>query len=1112
MRLKSLEISGFKSFRNRTRINFTEGITALVGPNGCGKTNIVDAMRWVLGELSPSLMRCDKMADVIFSGASDKKPSGVAEVTLTLHNDDGDLPLDYSEVAITRRLYRSNESEYYINKESCRLKDIHNMLLNSGVSHKAYSVFENSMIDRVLARDPTYKRLFFEEASKVAKYRERKLEALRKLSATENDLINLKEVIAEAERYTSSLKRQASRTRRHTDLKQRLSLLKAAGLKGHYARLKHSIAATSERLEKDRTERKSLLDALSRGELEIQELKKESEEFDSSLTELACQLDAMDKTVSELEKDVLVCKERIRAEKEGFEKERKEFDANTSMKESLSSSIESNYALLEDITKELSLTRGRLHEAEDLLETIGQSDLYEQREQLSERVSSQSRAILEIEASLDARTKKVEALEGEMRSVREKRDAIVQALSTCETSIADLLTRDRDFGKKMRVLEEKTDRETDEISRFDEQVARISAQLSEKGLTPHPWIESTYSILRDHVKVDPEYDRAIRGALGIRLMAPIMRDSEDLLKTAGRLREEKIPRGALLHAKPKKPPIAPIPHAPWVIGRALDYVNATGEARSIVNWLLTDCIIVNDLSAAIAAATDFPNLSFVTLDGDLLERDGTLWAGLLSDEQKKKLTELSALRDNLKKNLSLLKSELKSVTEERSGHQIRRAELSSEKSRLSSEVKSLEQRTSSIASELAREKDEIASEEKELKTRKARSSRLRKELGRMDQSLSSERNDREALIGERNELRIKLGVAEEKSKAVRKEIERDKMTLKESQGELAELEDDIRKGTGRLEGLDKDLSGKFAQMESLINQRNEVLEKKNERESERTGLRERTAYLEEKQKLLRGDVDEIGERLHSSELRLVEFNTECTSLKERTAADFGVDLEEFEPKEIPDPDEIEKLELSLGRIGTVNPLAPEEYEEEKKRLDFLKNQLNDLEMAREYLLETIRVIDETATTQFKKTFSEVRENFKAVFTKLFDGGVAEMRLEDAQDVFNSSIEIVANPRGKNLKSLDALSGGERALVAIAFLFSLYLHRPSPFCILDEIDAALDDANVARFLGFLKELVARTQFLIVTHNKRSMEAANSLYGITMEVPGISKVVSVRLRDQ
>jgi chromosome segregation protein len=1111
MQLKSLEMLGFKSFRNRTKITFTDGITALVGPNGCGKTNIVDAIRWVLGELSPSLLRCDRMGDIIFSGSSDRKELGVAEVTLTVSNDAGEIPVDYSEVAITRRLYRSNESEYYLNRNLCRLKDIHSLLLNTGVSHKSYSVFENAMIDRILSKDHSYKRFFLEEASKIAKYRERKNEALRKLGATENDVRNLKEVIAEAERFTSSLKRQANKARRHSELKQELSFLRASSLKAKYATLKERLAVDSKRFERSKAEKSKLSLVIEGDEQEMGEIRLKSDEVEHRIGQLDLELRKSDESIGELEKQIATYKERIRGERERVRREQNEFDAGIQVKEDLARSISSGGVKSEEVKTALATSQCRLTELRQRLEEMGQSDLPETRDRLRQEEADRARKIMELEAFLENGVERVKSIESEVKSVSREKETLLKSLHEGKQSISTFLKEEKRLKDQIAELEDERDSWRKGMVRIEGQLSRLSARFEGERLSSSPWIESNHSILRDYLSIESRCEKAIIGALGIRLMAPCVHKRKNLLKIVENLRREKVPRNVLLTAKVQRAPVPEIPQEPSVLGRAVDFVEAADEAKGVLEWLLCDYVVVTDLSVGLRCSKKFPDLSFASLEGDVLESDGTVWTGLFEEEQKDASDQLKKMRAGLNDKLRQTEPELKSLMGIHSNLQMKRMEREAERNRVLPDITRMEERMASLMSALGREKRGVNSLRRRLKEEKRKRSHVEDEIRRADLLLSSEGHDREALSSEENELRVKVSVLEERVRTIAREIERDTTALKEKEGSLKELEQNLMKSSASAEELEATLTEKFGGLELLIQKRNGVLESKNEVELERRRLQERVGYLTEHRKVAQSDTDRLSETLHRAEMELVELTRERDSLRERTVSEHGIDLEQFECEETPDLDRIEKVENSLRRLGTVNPLAMEEYEKERKRLDFLRSQLNDLMLAKRYLLDTIAFIDKRATSQFREAFAHVRRNFLTVFTKLFEGGVADLRLVDDGDVFDSSIELVANPKGKRLKSLDALSGGERALVAIALLFALYLYRPSPFCVLDEIDAALDDANVARFLSFLKELSTDTQFLVVTHNKKTMEAANSLYGITMQEPGISKIVSVRLGE-
>jgi len=1111
MKLASVELRGFKSFFRRTKIDFTHGITALVGPNGCGKTNIVDAIRWVLGELSPGLLRCEKMEDVIFSGAAEKEALGAAEVTLTISNDDGGIPLEYSEVAITRRVYRSGESEYYINRNLCRLKDIHNMLLNTGISHRTYSVFENAMIDRILSRDPTYKRLFFEEAAKIAKYRERKNDALRKMDATENDIRNLKEIITEAERYTSSLRRQANKARRYAELCQRLSYLKASLSKDHYNELKELIATLSKGFEQLKMEKSELLERLSKGEKELEGTKSELDIVEESIEELEQQLRTMDGSIREFEKDVVSYRERINAEKEKSKRGRKELDFLHKVREKTQVTIAGSRTKLDETRKEMETAKRLLSETEQKLEALERDDLTRRRDDLRKEEMQASKRAIESESSLERGVARITSIESEMERLSRDAESAAQSVKRTEESSAAFAKEEESLAHKMEKIEAKREALKKELVQLEGRLARISAQLAVEIPSLPLSVESRHPLLRDCVSMLPKYEKAITGALGIRLLAPLLHTSEDLLDIVERLRNEKASRSVLLSRRPQLSTSPKLPEEPSVLGRATDFVEVSGEAREIVNWLLSDFVVVTDFPAALKHAEVHPHLSFATLEGDVLESDGTVWTGLFEEEQRDALDELRSTHTRLRDELLTVESELKSFMKQRSDVEIGLAKLEAERSRSSSTLQQLEVRSSSLAVELKKAKREVSLLEKRLAEEKKRLSELREKLEHTETSLSAVGRDRDALVAERNDLLVRLKVSEERIHTIGREIERDQVSIEESGESIERLEEELEKSLSSTRDLESVLNRKFSKLESLIKERNSILEEKSESEKEKSDVKERLEYISERRKLMQTDLDRVSETLHQTEMKLMELTKERSSLRENIAHEYKIDLEQFVAEAPPDPEEIEKLDRVLQRIGNVNPLAAQDYEREKQRLDFLRVQLNDLMMAKKYLLDTLAIIDERASSQFQETFTKVRANFRTVFGRLFEGGVADLRLGDGGDPFNSSVELVANPKGKNLKTLDALSGGERALVAIAFLFALYLCRPSPFCILDEIDAALDDANVARFLTFLDDLSHNTQFLIVTHNKRTMEAANSLYGITMEEPGISKVVSVKLRE-
>lgn len=1180
MYLSRLELFGFKSFPSRTKILFDQGMTAIVGPNGCGKTNIVDAIRWVLGEQKTSLLRGEKMEEVIFHGTSEMKPLGMAEVSLTFDNRAGVLPIEYTEVSVTRRLFRSGESEYRINKSPCRLKDIIDLFLDTGVGAHTYSVLQREMIDIILSDQAEERRFLFEEASGISKYKRRKKAAQRKLEATKNDLIRINDIMQEVEKQVNSLKRQSQKGERFEKYKDELKELeiKSAGfelqrfsstlqaldqkLKGSEQQKRNSIQSIKDKEEKLRTSKAQLLEmekelyAFQKGKEELSnksyQLEREesiNSEKGNSLTEL------LNKTTEQKENSASRLA-KMKQELKAKEKSLVEFSSNLKLKDKQNSDLESALKAKEQETQkareEHETICSRFQKMEENENQIkmeiqnfqiqlaqaekNRSQYRKEAASVSEKLISVSKEIHGQRSSLEKEKEKIDVQSNEKGSSEEN-------LKSCDLALEKLnldQTRAESFldsqENQLRLLEEM-------MVTYQRHRGGAESLLNQKEKFP-----GIIDRLSNLFTVEENYAQAFEALLGESLNFIVCQDTESAKRGIDHLRKNKKGKVTFLvldkfnDLTRSTPVFKELDQSQrW----ASELTQCQEDFRPLMNILLGNALIVPSFEDALRLTSETDSdLTAVSLNGEVV-REGKIIGfgeshGLFLDQKEK---EADMTKEKIKELKATLKK-IKQEKEERKAERKRIFELLSEKEE---ELKALFEHTHEKElrlNQLNIEKDQMEKRSDELKSQieqiGLKVDHLKKVLREKDEKysiLKSEKdqgliskensekrlkeleNSKDKIYQKLNELRIEIVTFQGKTE----QLENDKTRLGELIGEMEnsieskqeEIEDYVRRI--------RETTEKRGKIQEELKKVLELKESKNGIVDSRTYVKndftEKVNTIEEELKELREQKERFQEETHTLEMEKLKVSNEIQKLKEKIWEEYQTDITELVPQEEhekPDLDELAKrrdqLKEKIERMGPVNLLALEEYRSQKQRLDFLKEQSGDLISAQESLNSAILTINKTARKLFLETFDKTRVNFQKVFSGLFEGGEADLWLYDEKDPLESNIGISVSPRGKKLLRLDQLSGGEKALVAISLLFAMYLVKPSPFCILDEVDAPLDDANLSRFLKLIKDLSSHTQFVMITHNKLSMEASDVLYGVTMEKPGVSKIVSVKLEKE
>ncbi|HOJ05752.1 MAG TPA: chromosome segregation protein SMC [Bacteroidota bacterium] len=1178
MYLSKLEIFGFKSFANKTSVVLNEGITAIVGPNGCGKTNIVDALRWSLGEQRYSTLRSDKMEDVIFNGTKLRKPIGMAEVSLTIENNKGILPLEYNEILITRRVYRSGESEYLLNKTVCRLKDIVNLFMDTGMGSNAYSVIELKMVETILSDKVEERRRLFEEAAGVTKYKARRKEALRKLDDVEADLLRVDDIIAEVSKTVNSLNRQAKKAERYNEIMERLRVLEVDVLQRDYTSLHHRLHPLEERLVTAIEERDSRSRAMEEEETLLEVCRADVAESEQRLasqrerhagyigqknsTQQTLLVSeererSLQQRVQRLEEDIAHSEIRITEIEQSkrdltatLDEEARELGqleqrsdelraAHHSIEEAVSGkklAAESRQAKRMEIVQELSRQRNeieRLRSRDEAIETTlrrldaEDEESATQAERIATRLSEESRGQAQLSETVIAAEREFHQMEERKQALRNDIDRLQNKAFELQGSIGEKMTR-IDFLNGL----------VDRLEGYNESVQHL--------LRNRDWAASRYGTIADAVNTREEFRVAVEAALGEAAHYILVNDVSEAISGLSNLKEYrkgKATFACLSRIPESKAATFPIA-GDGIHGWAVDLVHFDAQYRDLFTMLLRHVLIVRDAETAHRCVREYADLRCVTMGGDVFDSHGLVRGGSHSQDEGSMIgkkdqiatlsKEVEALKARLLENqveLEELNAEysgidlrhfadnMKQTQQELSAHERRIAQMvfekekferqlqknGEERQRLDDERRALLQRVAELEPQLEILLQEQRAVEDEVQVEAEALVELEKTYNRSNEELNQANV---AVVQKRGEIQN-----------LRSEFDRLSTALHDTEQTLQRASEEVVLSRNEVEQLLTDIEqlrvklGELAGDEERV--RVEVEESEQELERKRAEARRVEQMLhDERQKQT-----QIITLVHEIELKVTEIRQRMLSLEEHATNEFEIQLTLLESGEedvfdlAQAREEINDLRQKLRTLGPVNPLAFEEWKEEKERLDLLTTQREDLVSSQHTLKDTIREINETAKKKFSETFALVRENFIRIFKGLFDeGDEADLILGDHEDPLEAKIDIVAKPRGKRPHSIEMLSGGEKTLTAIALLFAIYLVKPSPFCILDEVDAPLDDANIDRFIHILREFSRNTQFIVVTHNKRTMAAADTLYGVTMEEEGVSKLVAVNFREQ
>jgi chromosome segregation protein len=1170
--LSRLEIFGFKSFPEKTILQFNGDVTAVVGPNGCGKTNILDSIRWVLGEQRTSALRSAKMEEVIFNGTAQLKPLGLAEVNLTIKNNRGVLPVEYDEVVITRRLYRSGESEYLLNKSQCRLKDIMELFYDTGMGAHAYSVIQQGMIDAILSDKAEDRRGLFEEAAGVTKYKHRKKEALGKLEATKADLLRLGDIISEIEKQVNQLRRQAARARQYSRQKDEL---KGVELKLASAMVYDSQAKYRD-LEIKRDGLKTEIEALSieydKREVGLHESRLRLSDLERQAAEQRQVQSEFTAKASEIESEIKLNKHRIESAGEEIVRSRTEITALENRIASLNQGIEDNNRKLSALNEE----RDSLVTANDSLE----SELAEKALELTPCEA----AVNEARARNTSLAEKVSALKAETASLTEMKRNLEQKLSETKKD-AESIDQSRNEGqsdldilanrhiqleqtieetkKSLRIkiesiieIEKAYSEKRDSLSKINAELSGLQArrellgQLIESGegyssgaKSMMSWTDrpvGMLSPLAEVLEVPDQFRVAVAAALGDRSEIIPVQKFDDAERAISYIKSVDGGRASFFVMERIRPTVfnmaKPSPCAGF-IGYLDELTKYPDEYKPVVELLLGRVALFETKEQALGLSGDWDYYTKVDSQGFVVQPSAVVTGGKAAPGVLGRRQDLNSVEDlisQLGAKISELELEQQSAIASLQSSRSDQSEIEKSIRRLEDDCKKVEAELGQLKFDFKERESKYAvalnqaeSLGAEIKYYESKLEKIQSELEERDieQRKGAEElnNLSETLLA----LRIVVSQLESKLTAARiKLIEHDGLKSKltsdiehgrELCGEAEKMIATNKAGIEKADMLIKNAGANNEELETklydVFAQRREIQAKLHDVEDSITEFMGEMGKAEDELSQKRKEKERLTSTLHGFELEFLELDSSRKSIMDKLRMEFNITSIEAAP--LPEDksfndlrSEADEYRSRLQKMDPVNLMAAEDYEREKDRLDFLVRQRDDLLDAENSLKEAIGKINTTAEERFRETFSKIQENFVNVFTTLFEGGEARVELEEENNPLESAIKIMARPGGKRLLSVTQLSGGERALTAISLLFAIYLVKPSPFCILDEVDAPLDDANLMRFLKIIKKFSAETQFIIITHNKMTMEASDILYGVTMETPGVSKVVSVK----
>lgn len=1197
MHLNSIKIRGFKSFAEEVELILEPGVTTIVGPNGCGKSNVSDAIRWVLGEQSARSLRCTSMRDLLFNGGANFAPAQKTEVALRFSNnglgnpetptqDAPNIALESPEVEVCRHLTRAGESRYLINQNPCRLRDISELFMDTGIGVDAYSVMEQSKIDLILNVRPEERRFLFDEVAGITKYKHRKKTALRKLEQTEQNLVRINDVIQELQRETEALKEQAEQARHYNAQHAQLKQFELDLARREYDKLHADYSQAQADLDEVLTSVATASETLKAAEERIESATNRQSELDEAIRSGQTALREIETQIEEIERQIVLHKERqlniqkqreralqalesLKAEQTALLTQKRErtqehqkLEANYKIEESR---LASRKQLLTQLAERIAAAKASVQEAQTVLQ------------ETATELEDRERKRLTIEHELTS-------TEGNLNRLKENKEALTAELKSATDIHATVQRAETKLKAELVQIEAERDQVETDLKENQEALRKIESELQGlqntlgsnvsrlkslqelqsayegyytgvraimKAKTTYPdQFQGVCGVVAELLRTGSKYEVAIEVALGSSIQNVITETAEDAQTGVAFLKKHRAGRVRFLPLdmlRGRRFTDEALLKQSGVIGIATELIDYDAKYEIAMQYLLGTTLVVEDLDTAIALTRQFrPNARFVTLDGEVVDTSGAITGGQTSQRQAGllgrsreletlkneigKLTQNSNRKDQKRKayagTIAKLEKNRQDLTRDWQDKRLEKASLTKDVEQANLQVTRLEQQLSTVEVEnrelrkaVVGSREEQQALEAEVAALTQKRTRTQRWIERMSEQIESENNKYTEVANSCQEREVFLAGQRQKLEGLASELQTLEETQQRTTKEIAEQQAVIDSDEQTKIDLGEQVEAAQRKFLHLEGDRAEAEARVDELTEERETLLEEVTVLQKEMRATRRNFERQSKARHQLEVKTTQLEMRIKSVSTRIHDKYQVSIDALPPltndeqamDEVDLLDNIEKLKAELSGMGAVNLKAIEAYEEHKKRHDFLISQRDDVQQSMQATIQAIEKINQTSREVFLETFEKVQANFQEVFTQLFGGGETELLLTDPSDVLDSGIDIIARPPGKRPQSITQLSGGERSLVAIGLLFAVFKIKPSPFCVLDEVDAALDEANILRFANLIRAYAENTQFIIITHNRRTMEIADVMYGVTMEQAGISKIVSAKFAE-
>lgn len=1179
MKIKKVSIHGFKSFVDKVTLNFPAGTSGIIGPNGCGKSNIVDAIRWVLGEQNARHLRGKHMEDIIFNGSEQRKPLGMAEVVLTFSNEDGLASArfaNFTEIEIARRLYRSGESEYYINKVQSRLRDIVDLFTDTGIGTRAYSIIEQGQVGWLITAKAEERRSIFEEAAGINKFKHKKDAALRRLESTRENLTRVNDIISEVKRQLNSLGRQAKKAERYKALKDELKTLELTLSSLEFTKMREALSKVSKRLEAVKDEEIAAGTLIAAREEQAEELKVEHLGVEGEYKNIRERVFECERAIQTEEQGRALASMRIEELRRAQERLGLEIEEIANGREGASKEIEALRVSLTELVSLIEADSARLSENSKALETVstelrGKEDaqraLKTESFKISSRFSDIRNAIgncLRDEEHLRAREAKakseIQAASATLASKEEPIKALRENIAAAGSRKEALQAELTGVRQSLETFEKDRFEKAREISKTKDEYSKASAMLATlegmdknfeslkggaKAIMQRQDKTGIFGLIADCIETNPGCEKAVEAVLADKLQYVLVESHKEGIGAIEYLKAKGAGRASFIPVSEARQIAAPVP----VQGGQLQGVRElVKELRikegfdTIVSCLLGDVFIADNLEAALAAWKESGGFrTFVTVEGEIIDAQGVMTGGsALSGsgilQRRGEIKKIRANAEALAGQIAGLEQELKSLDEKilsEKGRidglrdrlhksEIEKVNLSSELKRQEDEAERLRRTRDSLTAEVADAERKLA----ETAAKKAAYSQERdglegnlsgidRKIGAITEEASALTRKKEEISAVVTEARVKLASSRERLESLKREVSSKERSIEESGRRIEAKKAEIDRSAQEISTKENEAAAIKERLEALLSRIDGIKKEEVAKAEALDALASQIKTIEHEIKEVKAKYAEAQELKGELTIELREMELAIKGLNERMQEKYGTFLQEYRPAEdeaTPDMESLEQkreeLREKISAIGEVSLSALEEFNDLERRHQFLLDQQADLTRSTDALHTAIQRINRTTREKFRTTFDEINAKFQETFPRFFSGGRAELRLTEESDILEAGVEIAAQPPGKRLQNITLLSGGEKALTATALIFAIFLIKPSPFCLLDEVDAPLDDANIDRFNMFVRDMSKISQFLLITHNKKTMEMADALYGITMQEPGVSKMITLK----